>query len=263
MHCIRLAGLGSRSQASAWQVKCTARTLYMRSVAAHAAHTEVAAGPSRDLTATIMKTAMEVALKNRLKKYQCVDTDVVCDARGLLEGRFGAVSIEGRDWVTPLNMTAHKLEVDIGTMQVDYGTLVWQQKVAMKNVPTGTVNIYLSGKDLGNFVTHPVFRQAAATAVHGQAFHWDKDSIQIQHNSNGGQILFTGTWAKTNKQYRSVMLPGIQQGSRKPQLRVGAQCISSSDGAESSSSHGSSGAGVALADQQGEQVSFYLLDRFL
>jgi hypothetical protein len=51
-------------------------------------------------------------------------------------------------------------------MQVDYSALVWQQKVRMSNVPTGRVRIHLSGKDMGNFVSHPMFLAAAATAVH-------------------------------------------------------------------------------------------------
>jgi hypothetical protein len=58
------------------------------------------------------------------------------------------------------------LQVDIGTMQVDYSALVWQQKVRMNNVPTGRVRIHLSGNDMGNFVSHPLFQAAAATAVH-------------------------------------------------------------------------------------------------
>lgn len=50
-------------------------------------------------------------------------------------------------------------------MQVDLGTLVWEQRVAMHNVPLGAVQIHLSGKDMGNFVSHPLFQQAASTAV--------------------------------------------------------------------------------------------------
>jgi hypothetical protein len=50
-------------------------------------------------------------------------------------------------------------------MQVDLGTLVWERRVAMRNVPLGGVQIHLSGKDMGNFVSHPLFKQAADTAV--------------------------------------------------------------------------------------------------
>lgn len=57
------------------------------------------------------------------------------------------------------------LQVQIGAMQVDLGTLVWERRVAMRNVPLGGVQIHLSGKDMGNFVSHPLFKQAADTAV--------------------------------------------------------------------------------------------------
>ena len=56
-------------------------------------------------------------------------------------------------------------QVQIGAMQVDLSTLVWERRVAMRNVPAGSVKIHLSGRDMGNFVTHPLFQQAAATAV--------------------------------------------------------------------------------------------------
>lgn len=65
-----------------------------------------------------------------------------------------------------LSGNAVTLQVDIGMMQVDYGVLVWQQKVRMKNIPTGRVRIHLSGKDMGNFVSHPLFQVAAVSAIH-------------------------------------------------------------------------------------------------
>lgn len=56
-------------------------------------------------------------------------------------------------------------QVDIGTMQVDYGRLLTERKVSMKNIPAGSVRIHLSGKDMGNFLAHPMFQRAAETAV--------------------------------------------------------------------------------------------------
>lgn len=57
------------------------------------------------------------------------------------------------------------LQVQIGAMQVDLSTLVWERRVSMKNIPSGSVQIHLSSKDMGNFVTHPLFQQTASTAV--------------------------------------------------------------------------------------------------
>jgi hypothetical protein len=67
--------------------------------------------------------------------------------------------------LTCLHHVCVPVQVQIGAMQVDLGTLVWERRVAMRNVPLGGVQIHLSGKDMGNFVSHPLFKQAADTAV--------------------------------------------------------------------------------------------------
>lgn len=62
-------------------------------------------------TADLMQAAITLALKTRLKEYQGIRTDVECDAWGLLEGKFRSVAITGQHWRTPLQLTAHRLEV--------------------------------------------------------------------------------------------------------------------------------------------------------
>jgi hypothetical protein len=61
-------------------------------------------------------------------------------------------------------------------MQVDYSRLLMERKISMKNIPSGSVRIRLSGKDMGNFVSHPLFQDAAQTAVqvgrHKPIFCW-------------------------------------------------------------------------------------------
>jgi hypothetical protein len=72
---------------------------------------------------------------------------------------------------------------------------------------------------------------AAAAATQGQAFHWDKDSIVIQHAQNC--VQFTGTWAANGERYRVVMLPGqIGPVGVRGQLQVGAQHICSSSSSD-------------------------------
>jgi hypothetical protein len=44
-------------------------------------------GHAAPQTASIMRTVMELSLKNRLRQYQLVQADVSCDAMGLLDGR--------------------------------------------------------------------------------------------------------------------------------------------------------------------------------
>jgi hypothetical protein len=79
----------------------------------HHQHHLLTASPAstRTQTADILQAVMGLALKKRLREYESVDASVSCDARGLMDGRFNSMCIEGRHWHTPLGMTAHKLEV--------------------------------------------------------------------------------------------------------------------------------------------------------
>lgn len=62
-------------------------------------------------TADIMEGAIKIALKSRLRQHKGIDASVVCDAWGVLDGRFDNMSIIGTHWETPLQLTAHRLEV--------------------------------------------------------------------------------------------------------------------------------------------------------
>ena len=77
---------------------------------------------------------------------------------------------------SPLRVSAHHrcgntprpcpaLQVEMADMELDYGALVWQQRLALKNMPAGYTRIVLSAEDLGHFMTHPIFMQVAASAI--------------------------------------------------------------------------------------------------
>jgi hypothetical protein len=73
--------------------------------------------------------------------------------------------------------------------------------------------------------------------LQGHPFHFDRDSITINHNSNC--VQFTGTWGANGERYRIVMLPGkVGPGGVRGQLQVGAQHICSSSGGSSSAQDG-------------------------
>lgn len=76
--------------------------------------------------------------------------------------------VVGSSWVTPLMLTADRIRVEVGEMVLDYGALVLQQRVALRNVPTGSVTITLLRDDMANFTVHPLMKQAAAAAVQGK-----------------------------------------------------------------------------------------------
>lgn len=125
-----------------------------------------------------------------------------------------------------------RVQVAIGVMRVDLSTLLLERRVALANVPAGSVSIQLSGRDMGAFLRHPLFQQTAATAVQNQAFVWDRDSVIIDHAQ--GTVWFTGTWAGNGRRYRMLMRPGgsssqaggnSSSAQRRPPLQVGAQLL--------------------------------------
>lgn len=207
----------------------------------------------------IMQAATEFALRRRLREHASVAVTVRCaPGNGLLDGRFDAMAIEGEAWRTPLGMTARRLAVDIGALQVDYGALVTQRKVALSGArPKGTTTITLTAADLGAFMTHPLFKAAAAKAVDGRAFEFDPHSVAIRapqssdsgsSGNDGGEVRFEGVWAGDGRRYRVVMLPaaggggGGSSGSSGKKLRVGAQLVTTTEADGSNGSSNGNGA---------------------
>ncbi|KAI8475697.1 MAG: hypothetical protein J3K34DRAFT_517131 [Monoraphidium minutum] len=190
---------------------------------------------TRDATADIMQAAVEFSLQRRLKEHHSIKAEVDCDALGVLEGRFRSMAIIGEGWVTPLGMTARRLEVNIRGLHVDYGALVMQRKVALKGAPPkGHTTITLNARDLAAFTQHPLFQRAAAAA--GHAFAWDPTTVSIVHRAAGaGEVRFEGVWAADGERYCILMQPGSGgpaaptggaaaggAGAARAKLRVGA-----------------------------------------
>lgn len=122
--CCRSVHCHSPQQVHCAATVCVAAVTNM-CIAAAATSIAAAARALLPQTADILQAVMALALKKRLRDYETVDTSVSCDARGLLDGRFNSMCIEGSHWHTPLNMTAHKLEVrgGVGGQRVCCGFL--------------------------------------------------------------------------------------------------------------------------------------------
>lgn len=117
----------------------------------------------------------------------------------LLGGRFGGMSVTGQDWCTPLQLSARTIEVSVGELQVDASSLLFQQRVALRNIPRGHCTLLLSASDLANFMTHQLMHQAAGRAVQGQAFLFDRNSVRFSapDPTAGGPRTTTGSAATT------------------------------------------------------------------
>ncbi|KAG2437160.1 hypothetical protein HXX76_005826 [Chlamydomonas incerta] len=169
--------------------------------------TTAVTAPGKDVTSEVIQRAFTLALTTRLKQWGGIRVDVRSTAWGLLEGKFGGMTVMGDRWRTPLELTAEALTVDIGEMLLDTNKLVWQQTVALKNVPQGSVSFTLSSQDLANFMVHPIMALAAGRAVQGQAFVFDRNSaaVRVDPATGRGVITYTGRWAGDGQRYAVTM----------------------------------------------------------
>ncbi len=62
---------------------------------------------------------------------------------------------------TPKQLTAAAIRVSVGEMLVDQQALLFQQRVALKNIPIGSCTLTLTPADLGNFMTHDLMKAPA------------------------------------------------------------------------------------------------------
>ncbi|KAL6752558.1 hypothetical protein V8C86DRAFT_2752809 [Haematococcus lacustris] len=141
---------------------------------------------AKDATAQLLQGAITMALQARLKSQAGIQVDVVSSAGELLGGRFGGMSVTGQDWCTPLQLSARTIEVSVGELQVDASSLLFQQRVALRNIPRGHCTLLLSASDLANFMTHQLMHQAAGRAVQGQAFLFDRNSVRFSAPAPAG-----------------------------------------------------------------------------
>ncbi|KXZ42554.1 hypothetical protein GPECTOR_136g637 [Gonium pectorale] len=162
-----------------------------------------AAAAQKDVTAQLLERAFALALQVRMKQYGTIDVDVRSTAWGLMEGKFGGLTVRGQRWRTPLELTATELMVDVGELVLDYQKFMWQQTVALKNVPQGSVSFTLTSQDLANFMVHPIMAQAASRAVQGKAFVFDRSTaaVRIDPATGRGVITYQGVWAGDGQRY--------------------------------------------------------------
>lgn len=56
-------------------------------------------------------------------------------------------------------------QVCLGRSQLDVEAIVTKQRILLKSIPRGTAKVVFTAQDFGNFLAHPLMKQAAATAV--------------------------------------------------------------------------------------------------
>ena len=153
-------------------------------------------------------------------------------------GVFGGMEIKGRDWITPLSLTAKTIQCEVGEIHIDYFGLL-SGNITIKNIATGQCNLRLGSEDLGRFFIHPILQPISAKAIGGHPFHWDSKAVAIVVEEGVGVVHLEGNYL--GSRYLVKMTPTLDpsssngskvksQGGLKVSARKAAE---KQDGAES------------------------------
>ncbi|PNW84901.1 hypothetical protein CHLRE_03g163250v5 [Chlamydomonas reinhardtii] len=184
------------------------------------------------MAAVAVETIAAAALRARLRSHGGVSVRLRANGWDLLAGRVEGAAVEGRLWESPLGLTARILDVEVGRVELDLAAALQQQRIALRNVPLGAARVVFSGPDFGAFLRHPLVVAAAARAVQGLSFSFDREVLVLppssssssgSSSSNGsssnpgggatGAVLFSGVLPATQQRYQLTMRPA-QGGGR-------------------------------------------------
>lgn len=165
---------------------------------------------------------MSYGLGARLKSHSRIEVEVNSNAGQLMGGVFGGMEIRGRDWITPLSLTAKTIRCEVGEIHIDYLGLL-SGNITIKNIATGQCDLRLGSEDLGRFFIHPILQPISAKAIGGQAFHWDSRAVTIGMEEGVGVVRLEGNY--NGSRYLVKMTPTIDSSSNSSQggLKVSAR----------------------------------------
>ena len=117
---------------------------------------------SNTSTAKIIETVASNILKLNLKKQSsvCVSVDSN-DFEALTQGKVRRVQIKGTNWSSRKNLTCESLDIQIGTVGVDYSKIVTAGRIEIRKPGgRGNAKLFMSFEDFANFLKHPLTNEA-------------------------------------------------------------------------------------------------------
>lgn len=162
------------------------------------------------VTSTLISSLAIIALKLRLKSQSSVRCTVQSSSKDLLlKQSVGPVSVKGRDWVSPLQLTCKAIQADVNTCLLDMNSVLTKRKLILLEPAKGTAMIAFNNVDFGNFLHHPLLQVQAplltssdildgasantSASLDETKFVFLKNDIEIQNDSNGeGYVTFYG-----------------------------------------------------------------------
>ena len=117
------------------------------------------APPSPD--AVLAKIA-ELVLRARLKEASLVQVTVDGGTSDLLEGtaEVGSVSVSGRGWCTPLQLSCRSLQLTVGQTAVDLKELLGRQQITLLRPAIGSATMHFTAADWDRLLQHQNFAAA-------------------------------------------------------------------------------------------------------
>jgi len=133
----------------------------------------------KDPSALVVEQVAAFAIKSKLRSYSAVHFDVECTALGLIAGKVDGAGMTGYGWESPLGLSARLLQMRVGGTSLDYPGVLAQQRIVLTTQPLGSARCVFDEADFGAFLTHQLVRTAASSAVRGQPFLFDADSVVV------------------------------------------------------------------------------------
>ena len=118
--------------------------------------------PPPDLSGDLLSAVAKFALETNLASHASVDAAVDAQVLGLLGGKVDGVVITGRDWRSRRDLTCRSLRFAVGEVSIDQGALLTDRLVKLRSVPTGDAVVEFTPEDFGNFLAHPLTKDARA-----------------------------------------------------------------------------------------------------
>ena len=158
------------------------------------------------VTSSLISNLAIIALKLRLAKHSGVACDVSASSSNLLlKSTVGPVTVQGRNWESPLGLTCRNLKATVNVCTLDWNSVMKKRKLKLVEPAVGEALIALSSRDFGNFVTHPLLlkqtprisipNQLEDTEEENQPFEFSKEGVQIDATGEDGSVYFFGTVA--------------------------------------------------------------------
>ena len=145
------------------------------------------------VTSTLISNLAVVALKLRLAEHSGVSCDVNASSKSLLlKSTVGPITVRGRGWSSPLELTCRAIEAKVSECQLDMNSVIQKRKLILTTPAIGSAMVALDHKDFSNFLTHPLL-EAQIPVVQSNKFEFDKEKVFVKDEE--GHVEFYGKCA--------------------------------------------------------------------